>query len=84
MQKIIKIQNPKNLENPILDHSFAVGFTKIRQLARFLQPIEIYQKSDLQIFRPISLRNSLRKWGKNPKNMKSDFTFKIVTFDVDH
>ena len=61
----LKIADPaewtKNLEKPILDLSFGIGFVKIRQLARFLQHFEVEQKSDFQIFCLISLRNSLRK-----------------------
>ena len=30
-----------------LDLSFGEGFEGIRQLARFLQPLEVYQKPDL-------------------------------------
>ena len=79
-----KFKIPKNLENLNLDLSFGIGITKIHQIARFLWPIEVDKISDFSNIQPHFLKDSLRKWGKNPKNLKSDFTFKIVTFDVDH
>ena len=71
-------------EKLIPDLSFAIGFIKIHQQARFLQPIEVYQKIRFSDILPHFLKEFLKEICKNPKNLKSDFTLKIVTFDVDH
>ena len=55
--KIDEISKFKNkIENIILELPFGIGFIGIHQLARFLQPIEIYQIYDFWEISPHFLK----------------------------
>ena len=70
---------PKNM---ILELPFGIGFIEIHQLARFLQQFEIWWFPDFGVNFPKFLKDLYWILGQNPENLKTDFTFDILTFDL--